>query len=234
MEPHPTFRRDKGIPQLTLRDRTTLDWIGQQYSVRLDTLTRLLGQHPGQGPNQPKTAGLLAARNVYRIVRRWEMVGLATYQKFWADAPGWVWLTPVGLKEQGLAYSLWNPRQGTDFIHLHTINEIRFRLEARYGLTLAWQSERQLKRDSGELTPSERSKLHIPDAVIRVETMPVAVQVELTPKSNPRTEKIIRNLLDRYGGVWYFVNDVTEPMIRKHSRSFPKVKVYKLSEVLPA
>jgi len=234
MEPHVIFRRDKGIPQLTLRDRSVLEWIGQQYGVRLDTLTKLLGQHPGQSPNQPKTTGLLAARNVYRIVRRWEIVGLATYQKFWTDAPGWVWLTQTGLRERGLPYAFWSPRQGTDFEHLHTINEIRFRLEERYGMLLNWQGERFLKRDAGELTPAERNKLHIPDAVIRVETMPIAVQVELTPKSNPRTEKIIRSLLDRYAGVWYFVNEITEPTVRKHSRSFPKIKVYKLSEVLPA
>jgi hypothetical protein len=38
--------------------------------------------------------------------------------------------------------------------------------------------------------------------------------------------------LGHYAGVWYFVSESVEPVVRKHSRSSTKVKVYKLSEVL--
>jgi hypothetical protein len=222
-------RRDKGIPQLTERDRYVLTWIGDQYAVRLDTLQKLLGRMAGIGTVPQAIPGLLAIRNVYRIVARWENVGCAQYQKFWDDTPGWVWLTPTGLKARGLSYAPWSPRQGSDFEHLHIINELRFKLEERYSLLLPWMSDRRLRKEAGE----EKTKDYTPDARIMVDDTRIAIQVEITPKSVKRTEAIIKNTLDRYEGVWYFVNDSTEPLIRRLSRTYSKIKVYKLSEVLP-
>jgi hypothetical protein len=192
-----------------------------------------LGRTPGRSQHAPKLAGLINIHNVYRIIRRWEKVGLVEYQKFWDDTPGWVWLTTAGLRGRGMPYAPWSPRQGTEFEHLHTINEVRFRLEERYSLLLNWQSDRYLKREAGELTGSEQAKLYLPDSVITVEGTQIAVQVELTSKSNKRIDKIVKNLVDHYPAIWYFVNDITEPGIRRASRSSPKIKVYKLSEVLP-
>jgi hypothetical protein len=223
----------RGIPQLTERDRYVLSWIGDQYGVRLDTLQKLLGRAPGRAQIAPKIEGLIATSNVYRIIRRWETLGLVEYQKFWDDSPGWVWLTPTGLRARGMNFAPWTPRQGTEFEHLHTINELRFWLEGRYSILLPWQSDRALKREAGELTEREQAKKQIPDALTMIDGTQIAIQVELTSKSHFRTERVIRSLLDQYAGVWYFVSDSTEALIRKHSRSSPKVKVYKLSEVLP-
>src|SRR4051812_37713351 len=97
-------RRDKGIPQLTERDRYVLSWIGDQYGVRLDTLQKLLGRSPGGSQHAPKVSGMIAQSNVYRIIRRWETLGLVEYQKFWDDTPGWVWLTATGLRGRGMNY----------------------------------------------------------------------------------------------------------------------------------
>jgi hypothetical protein len=228
-----TTRRDKGTPQLTARDRYVLSWIGDQYGVRLDTLQKLLGRTPGAAQHAPTITGLIALSNVYRIIRRWETLGFVEYQKFWDDTPGWVWLTVTGLRARGMNYAPWTPRQGTEFEHLHVINELRFWLEGRYSILLPWHSDRQLKKEAGELTEREQAKRQIPDAITEIEGIQVAIQVELTSKSHYRTERVIRSLLDQYPGVWYFVSDQTESVIRKHARSSPKVKVYKLSEVLP-
>src|SRR5688572_17692514 len=63
-----TERRDKGLPQLTPRDRYVLTWIGEQYAVRFDTLEKLLGHMPGKSHNQPTAPGKLNRKTVYRLI----------------------------------------------------------------------------------------------------------------------------------------------------------------------
>lgn len=226
-----TERRDKGLPQLTARDRYILTWIGEQYAVRFDTLEKLLGRMPGKSHNQPKELGKLNRKTVYRLISRLEQLGLLEYQKFWDDTPGWVWLTSTGLRAQALAYAPWSPRQGTDFQHLHITNEVRFRLEtSKQGDQLAWESERALRKEAGE--GAEADKKHLPDAAVTVDGSLIAIQVELTPKSGKRTQAIIANLLSRYAGIWYFVNEVTDPVIRKSIGTSKKVNLYQLGEIL--
>jgi hypothetical protein len=226
-------RRDRGMPQLSKRDRVSLTWVGEQYAIRFDSLQKLLGRMASSSYNPPAEPGKIARTNVYRVVKRWELLGLTGYQKFWKDEPGWVWLTNAGLRMQGLAFAPWSPRQGTNLQHLHVINEVRLRLEERYGEDISWLSERRLKKQVGELAARERTKRQIPDAVITVEGAQVAIQVELTPKSHKRTDGIVGNLVAQYDAVWYFVTEAAEPIIRHASRSQSKLKVYKLKEVLP-
>jgi hypothetical protein len=225
-------RRDRGIPQLSKRDRVSLTWIGEQYAIRFDSLQKLLGRMASSSYNPPAEPGKIARTNVYRVVKRWELLGLTEYQKFWKDEPGWVWLTNAGLRMQGLAFAPWSPRQGTNLQHLHVINEVRLRLEERYGESLSWLSERRLKKQAGELSARERTKRHIPDAVITIEESQVAIQVELTPKSHKRTDRIVESLAEQYDATWYFVTETAEPIVRRAVRSHHKLQVYKLNEVL--
>ena len=102
-------RRDRGLPQLTKRDRMALSWIGEQYTVRFDTLTKLLGRMPGKSQNAPREPGKISPSSVNRAIKRWELLGLVETQKMWREEPKWVWLTSVGLRMQGLSYAPYSP-----------------------------------------------------------------------------------------------------------------------------
>jgi hypothetical protein len=225
-------RRDRGLPQLTKRDRVALSWIGEQYTVRFDTLARLLGRMPGKSQNAPREPGKISPSSVNRAIKRWELLGLVETQKMWREEPKWVWLTSVGLRMQGLSYAPYSPRQGTDLAHKHTVNEVRLRLEEKYADELRWTSERTLKKWHGELTPAERKKIHSPDGLVTLSDTQVAVEVEISDKSNKRIKQIFSKLLTQYPGVWYFVNDISEPVVKRNIGRSTKIKVYPLSDVL--
>lgn len=220
-------RKDKGIPQLSERDRYLLTWVGEQYAVRKDTLQKLLGRMPGKSLNLPKEEGKIALRNVQRVITRWETLGIACYQKFYQSEPGWVWLSTAGLRTQALPYAPWSPRQGTDFGHLHYLNEVRLWLEERYTVRLRWESERSLRKQAGE-----EKQLHVPDGVITLDGNIVAIEVELSPKSDRRTKEAIHELLKHHPGVWYFVTDITHPVIERAKGTSERVKLYHLHKLV--
>lgn len=220
-------RKDKGIPQLSERDRYLLSWVGEQYAVRADTLQKLLGRMPGKSQNIPVEEGKISIRNVRRVINRWETIGVACYQKFYHSQPGWVWLSTAGLRTQGLPYAPFSPRQGTDLTHLYYLNEVRLNLEEKYTVRLLWESERGLKKQAGE-----EKNPHVPDGVVTIDGNRVAVEVELTPKSDKRTKEAIQELLKHYPGVWYFVTDVTAPVIERAAGHSERVRLYPLKAVV--
>jgi hypothetical protein len=195
----------------------------------MDTLQKLLGRMAGTGVYAPKVPGTIAMRNVYRAIYRWENAGMVEYQKFWKDTPGWVWLTNTGLRSHNLTFTPWSPRQGSEFQHRHFINEIRVKLENRYGFLLPWESERMVRKRLSE----SREGNHAPDAVVAIDGKRLALEVELTNKTAKRTEAIIKNMLTNYDGIWYFVTQKSQNLIYKYSRLHDNLQVYQLADVLP-
>lgn len=81
-------RADRGVVRLTDRDIASLRWIGEQYAIRVDQLSCLLGR-----PANPVSDS--TARGV---VSRWVRAGFADYRKLIAGEPGFVWATRRGLR----------------------------------------------------------------------------------------------------------------------------------------
>src|SRR5690349_4649438 len=91
-------RIDKGTIELTDRDLRCLRWIGEQYTVRFDTLQKLLGREPQNLNDNTPHNGVLSERNTRKVIRRWFDEGLVTYKKILVAEPGYVWLTVIGMK----------------------------------------------------------------------------------------------------------------------------------------
>lgn len=187
---------------------------------------------PGKGGLEPSEDGMLHIRNVQRIIKRWETLGYVKHRKFLAREPGWVWLTQKGLRDMDLEYRLYTPSPAT-LRHLHLINELRIRLENRYGEQMSWVGERDLRLEFEQLSERERKQRHMVDAELTLDGELIGIEVELTQKSNRRVEAIIRRLAIQYPAIWYFVNDQTEPVIKRAITQHEKqIRVYNLNQVL--
>lgn len=225
-------RADKGTPRLTNRDLVTLTWIGEQYTVRFDTIQKLLGRLAGEGTYEVHEEGKIAERNVRRVIHRWEILGLAKTQKILFDEPSWVWLTSKGLRDMGFSYRLYTPSP-VSLNHFHLINELRFRLEDRYGERITWKSERALRAELEDFSAEERKRHHLTDADVTLDGTHIAIEVELTQKSSRRVEGIIRQLAHEYPAIWYFVNNTTESVVKRSMGQYEKkIRVYNLKDVL--
>ena len=198
-------RSDKGLIRLTDRDLLTLNWIGEQYAVRLDVLQRLLGRDTQQATKEPGSVTESTAR---RVVGRWKAEGLVESRKFFFGKPEWVWLTTAGLTQMNLPYRIWSPKVST-LNHFHSVNLVRMHIEASYEEPFTWQSERSLRRRY----QNDRSR-HISDAELHHSQGAIGIEVELTQKSQRRVIDIVRKLAHQYDQVWYFVNQATDPVVR--------------------
>ena len=219
--------------RLTKRDMTTMQWIVQQRVARFDTVVKLLGRQPGKGSQPVAEAGKIADRNAKRIIKRWEDWELVETKKVFADEPKYIWLTSKGLWHFGDP----NPRgflpSLSELQHYHLINELRLKLEDRYGEGLNWKSERTLKREIAQLPGPEQKSLHIPDGTIQAEDQEVGIEIELSQKGRQRLMEITQKLRNQYQTVWYFVNDNTEKLITSIVGEDSDVfEVYRLEDVL--
>src|SRR6266446_4372080 len=135
-------RRDKGKRLIKRRDLIVLLWIAQQYGARLDQVQALLSRMPGRGGKPVSPSGLTLSA-VLQVVDRWVTLGLAQYQRIYDGEPGYVSVTPDGLKMLHLPYARRTPAEST-LQHLHYINRVRLELERRHP-DFHWVSERMLR-----------------------------------------------------------------------------------------
>ena len=185
-------RSDKGSVRLTERDLTSLRWTGEQYAIRLDQLALLLG----------RTAGRTLTDSTTRAaVTRWTRAGLACTRKVTVGEPGFVWLTARGLREVGLSFKSWEPAASTAS-HVYWTNQVRLHVEQRHP-ELTWRAERHMRAGKPMQTISEDAS-HLADGELHSSDAIVGIEVELTSKSAPRREAIMRILTDTYQTVWYF------------------------------
>lgn len=131
---------------------------------------------------------------------RWERAGWAEGRALLVGEPVFVWLTRRGQRVAGLDYSLWRPNPGA-LAHIAAVSEVRLYVRQHHP-DAHWISERELAAE-GRAQPGG-TQLHRPDAVVAIDGREVAIEVELTHKRRQRTERIMRELVARYGSVSYF------------------------------
>lgn len=185
-------RSDKGSVRLTERDLTSLRWTGDQYAIRLDQLALLLG----------RTARRTLTDSTTRAaVTRWTRAGLVASRKVTVREPGFVWLTARGLREVGLSFKTWEPAASTA-THVYWTNQVRLYVERRHP-EFGWRSERHMRAGKPMQTISDDAA-HLADGELHSTDAVVGIEVELTSKSAPRREAIMRILAATYPTVWYF------------------------------
>jgi hypothetical protein len=167
------------------RDLVLLGWLAEQYAARTDQLGVLLGCGP---------------RSVQRVLARLRDAGLVSTQRVLVGQPAWVMPTRAGLRACGSQYKVWHPKLGV-LLHTAAVNDVRLHIQAR-SPGAEWISERALARD-------RREGEHLPDAVVITDGQRVAVEVELTVKSERRVCAILGELTGRFDMVLYYCAPAT-------------------------
>ncbi len=177
----------RGVPGVLLhpRDLVLLGWLAEQYAATTDQLGVLLGCGP---------------RSVQRVLARLREAGLVNTQRVLVGQPAWVMPTRAGLRACGSQYKVWQPKLGV-LLHTEAVNDVRLHIQAR-SPGVEWVSERALARDRCEGE-------HLPDAVVVTEGQRVAVEVELTVKSERRVCAILGELTGRFDMVLYYCAPAT-------------------------
>jgi DNA-binding MarR family transcriptional regulator len=169
-----------GQETLRRRDLDVLSWLGEQYGARTDQLEILLDCGP---------------RTVQRVIARLRDTGLVTTRRLLVGEPAWVIPTSTGLRAAGHGFAAWQPRIGL-LAHVAAANDVRLHVQARSPES-EWVPERLLARDrhAGE---------HLPDGVVITDGRRIAIEVELTVKSQRRIHAILDELTRRFDAVLYF------------------------------
>jgi len=172
--------RRGGHETLRRRDLDVLCWLGEQYGARVDQLEIFMGCGP---------------RTVQRVTGRLRNAGLVTTRRLLVGDPTWVIPTGAGLRAAGQHYGAWQPRVGL-LAHVAAVNDVRLHVQDRSPES-EWIPERLLARDrqAGE---------HLPDGVVITHGRRVAIEVELTVKSQRRVTAILDELTGRFDAVLYF------------------------------
>jgi DNA-binding transcriptional ArsR family regulator/acetolactate synthase regulatory subunit len=199
-------QRRAGHESLRVRDLEVLAWLCEQYGARNDQLEVLLGNGP---------------RTVQRVLARLRDAGLIDVRRLLVGEPAWAIPTSAGLRAAGQGFGVWRPRIG-QLAHVAAINDVRLRVQARSPQS-EWVPERVLakERDRGE---------HLPDAVVIAEGQCVAIEVELTVKSQSRVKLILDELSVRYDTVLYWCAPAVHRQLSALSESgrWPKLGVREL------
>ena len=173
-----------GVVEVTRRfvaaTSTCSCWLGEQYGARVDQLEILLDCGP---------------RTVQRVTGRLRDAGLVTTRRLLVGDPAWVIPTAAGLRAAGQHFGAWQPRVGL-LAHVAAVNDVRLHVQARSPES-EWIPERLLARErqAGE---------HLPDGVVITDGRRVAIEVELTVKSQRRVTAILDELTRRFDAVLYF------------------------------
>jgi DNA-binding transcriptional ArsR family regulator len=173
-------RRRSEHELLRRRDLELVGWLGEQYGARTDQLETLLDCGP---------------RTVQRALSGLRDAGLVTTRRLLVGEPAWVIPTSTGLRAAGHGFGVWQPRIGL-LAHVAAVNDVRLHVQARSPES-EWVPERVLARErqAGE---------HLPDGVVLVDGQRVAIEVELTVKSQRRLTAILDELTGRFDTVLYF------------------------------
>jgi hypothetical protein len=178
-------RSDAGVLRCSARDLELLGVIGEQYALSLPQLAGLMGRT------------VHAAR---WLRSRWEGAGWVRGRALLAGEPVFVWLTRRGQRVAGSEYSLWRPNPGA-LAHIAAVTETRLWVAERHP-GAEWICERELAREAAATAGGATA--HRPDALVVIDGKEVPVEVELTHKRPARRERIMRELVARYGQAVYF------------------------------
>jgi hypothetical protein len=189
-----------------------LSIVGEQYALSMPQLARLMGRT------------LHAAR---WLRSRWERAGWARGRAVLVGQPVFVWLTRRGQRIAGSEYSLWRPNPGA-LAHIAAVTDVRLWV-AQHHPQAGWVCERELARE-GRLTATGGQ--HRPDGLVVLDGRELPVEVELSHKRPARRERIMRELVARYGQAVYFAPDGPRQRLEETARSIgsERVQVLELPE----
>lgn len=196
--------------RLARRDLEAMEWIGAQYAVREDQLARLLGRSE-------------------RTARRWSraMCEAGYVRREWllAGDPAWVWLSGRGARMTEHGFSVWRPNAGR-LRHIGAVSELRLYLAQRVP-DAGWICERELFRDR------PNRSVHVPDAVLELDSERHALEVELTAKARKRLVALVEELRANYDVVVYFCAPAAARLSEelREERGWPDVQVRDLTDV---
>jgi hypothetical protein len=205
-------RSDAGALRCTGRDLELLGLVGEQYALSLPQLARLMGRT------------LHAAR---WLRARWERAGWAHGRAVLVGQPVFVWLTRRGQRVAGGDYSLWRPNPGA-LAHIAAVTDVRLWVTQRHP-GAAWVCERELAREARIVGTAGQ---HRPDGLVVLEGRELPVEVELSHKRPARRERIMRELVARYGQAAYFAPDGPRQLLEESARVVGggRVQVFALPE----
>lgn len=208
-------------PLITPRLERLLQIIGQQGAVRFDQIQYWLARLSPE-PHRMKEPDKLSTERTRKFLRPWvQQEQLLMYKGFYARQPGWLWLTQKGYKYIDLNLRYYEPSPAS-LDHLHALNDIRLFIEARRPQD-TWRSERQLRAEQN--ASKKGSTLpHRPDAeLMSLEGRVVAIECELTLKSEKRLEEIVFDLAAqrRYPVIWYFAPEQVASAVKKAVHKLP-------------
>jgi hypothetical protein len=124
-----------------------------------------------------------------------------------------------------LGFRPWRPSLGR-LRHIAAVNELRLDLTERLP-DARWISERELLRDR----PSRA--VHVPDAVLEVDSERQAIEVELTQKARERCAAIVEELRASYDAVIYVCAPAPAHLIEdlREERGWPDVWVRNFGDI---
>jgi hypothetical protein len=205
-------RADAGVVQLSQRDIDGLLLCGEHYCAPYDLLAAALAV-----PEERLPATLL----------RWRRAGFASVSRL-GPGPKWCWLTRDGMSATGLGFPATRPALGR-LAHIRAVLAARLWMEASPAWAQGrpwWHSERRL-RSGG----SAGGGGHVPDAEVHWPSVPGApyagqvwaIEVELTPKTAARTERIITDLVTsgQYAHVVYLTAPAARTVVTRTVAELP-------------
>jgi hypothetical protein len=131
-----------------------------------------------------------------------------------------VWLTRKGKRLAGSEFSLWRPNPGA-LAHIAAVTEVRLWVADRHPQA-DWVCERELAR---EARIAGTNGQHRPDGLVLLEGRELPVEVELSHKRPARRERIMRELVTRYGQAVYFASEAQRPLLEETARSIGRERV---------
>lgn len=209
-------------PQITPRLEDLIRIVGQQGALRYDHVQRWLGRLSPE-PTRLKQESMLSAERTRKVLRPWIDEGLFYYRTIFARQLPWLWLSPKGLKYSGLHLRFYEPSPA-NLSHLCAINDIRLLLANRRPSDI-WRSEREVRAELYSVTGE--TKRHMPGAELITDKGIIALEIELTIKSQKRLHEILLDLASntRYYTIWYFAPDpVRQVLVEEIEKLPPKAR----------
>lgn len=207
-------RADAGVSQATPRDLLLLSWVSDMYAVRLDHLQVLAGRY--SPVSYKKTEGILSKPVCRKLVSRWVNLEIGEWRRILHGQPIWIWASKKGLEVAGVDYPYRKPSIGR-LRHMHAVNGVRLHIEEKIlkgeympYKRINWTSDRVVN-----LERKDRGKRHIVDGELFFQNKTIAIEVELTAKSQPRLKSILSELRKDYDAIWYFVSAEARGAVEK-------------------
>lgn len=193
-------RKDKGTVRITDRDITLIKFVADQYTVHLEQLARI---------NEALIGHIIAEPTVRQLVSRWERLGLITSRKVYHKQPAFIWVTRKGLDLVGYDNLKATIPSEVIFNHLCALTEIRLKAEKK---KIIYKSERHIRSEQPAKLEGERFP-HVVDAELDIDGITYALELDLTAKKIDRAEAIMREVLSKYQGAYYYVTNKSKPVI---------------------